>query len=123
MLLILPAQWERALLRGELRERGYDALGAPDLEAALVYRPAEPGRGPVRLLVLDQGVAEAAGALAAVRARHGEPPVLLVASPSRAAPAGPWTVVLRRPVSVGETVAAVRRLLPLSAEMSQPLDR
>src|SRR5512142_2916514 len=35
ILVVMPAQWPRALVRAELRERGYDAAGARDLLEAL----------------------------------------------------------------------------------------
>lgn len=111
-LLIQPAQWPRALLRAELEEQGVDAVGAPSLVAALDVDPLEPGRGPVRAVLIDQD------ALAdplwrtwvhALRVRHPTAKVLLVA-PRVAAPApGPWDEVLRRPVSIGELATAVRR--------------
>src|SRR3954470_19927901 len=51
VLLVMPDQWPRALLRAALRDAGYDAVGAPGLSAALRYRPAVADRGPVRLVV------------------------------------------------------------------------
>jgi Response regulators consisting of a CheY-like receiver domain and a winged-helix DNA-binding domain len=54
VLLVMPEQWPRALLRAELRERGYDALGAPGVAAALAYPVSAPARGPVRLILIDQ---------------------------------------------------------------------
>ena len=54
IVIVSTDQWLRAGLRAELRERGYDAVGARDLaEAVRVSRP-EPGRGPVCLVVVDQ---------------------------------------------------------------------
>jgi hypothetical protein len=56
VLLVMPDRWHRALLRAQLRELGYDALGAPDLAGGLLYPAPEPERGPVALIVVDQAV-------------------------------------------------------------------
>jgi len=89
VLLVMPEQWPRALLRAALREVGYDALGAPGLAAALRYRTDAGDRGPVGLILLDQAAVadeKAATLLAPLLRRHGEPiPVLL----ARAMPAYP----------------------------------
>lgn len=115
VLVILPEQWPRALIRAELRESGYDALGARDLSEALSYAAAEPGRGPVRLVVVDQGAAGASGdaALAELFARHGDPMAVLVARPGPVTDAGRWREILRRPLRIGAIVEVVRTLLPL----------
>jgi len=124
VVIISPDQWARAGLRAELRERGVDAVGARDVPGALTAGRPDPERGPVRLLVVEQdalGDALAAGMLGRVRQRLGNPPVMLLAHATRATPAGDWAVVLRRPVSIGEIVAAVLRLLP-DFETGGPLD-
>src|SRR3954454_21547300 len=76
VLLVMPEQWPRALLRAALREAGYDALGAPGLPGAIRY-PVHPGdRGPVRLVLLDQAALaddEAAALLGTLLHRHGDP--------------------------------------------------
>ena len=56
ILLVMPEHWPRALLRAELIERGYDVVGTPDLATALLVRPVEEDRGPVRVIVIDQDV-------------------------------------------------------------------
>src|SRR6476646_3571949 len=81
VLLIMPDQWPRALLRAALREAGYDALGAPGLGGALRYRPITPDRGPVGVVVVDQAALGSEGKtvqLDALLRRHpGAMPVLL----------------------------------------------
>lgn len=131
VLLVMPEQWPRALLRAALREVGYDALGAPGLAGALRYRVQIKGRGPVRLVLVDQAVLQADDALPLLSAlfrRHEDPPAILLA---RAVPmprlpqqavATPWTRVIRRPVSIDGLVAAVRDLLPLPPGLSRPID-
>ncbi len=131
VLLIMPDQWPRALLRAALREAGYDALGAPGLAAALQYRAEAPGRGPVRLVVVDQPALaddDAAALLGELGRRHGDPGLVLLARAGDAQPvpgaaAVPaWRRVLRRPTSIADLVAAVQTLLPLPPGSARPLD-
>jgi hypothetical protein len=131
VLLVMPEQWPRALLRAALREVGYDALGAPGLAGALRYRAAVPGRGAVRLVLVDQAALqgdEAYPRLTTLLHRHEGPAAILLA---RATPmpgfpdkaeATPWARVVRRPVSIEGIVAAVRELLPLPPGSSRPID-
>jgi hypothetical protein len=131
VLLVMPDQWPRALLRAALREAGYDALGAPGLPAALHYPRAVADRGPVRVVLIDQAAMSddsAARLLGDLLQRHGDPEAVLLA---RALPAAPlpaaasavaWRRVIRRPASVGDLVAAVRDIFPLPPEASRPLD-
>jgi hypothetical protein len=116
VILAIPDQWPRALLRAELRERGYDAVGAKDLVDALGIPASDPGRGPVRLLLVDHGALAGPEDLLLFRlsGRYGDPPVVLLASAATAPPRGPWTRVLRRPVSIGEIADAVAALVPLA---------
>src|SRR5205823_12378760 len=46
ILLVLHDQWPRSLLRAELIERGYDAVGAPDLRTAFRLPSLGEPRGP-----------------------------------------------------------------------------
>jgi DNA-binding response OmpR family regulator len=124
VLLVMAEQWPRALLRAALREVGYDAVGTRALSSALRVNSDEPDRGPVRLVILDQSVlgGDADGQLAELLAQNSSPATILLARPTVAAPDGPWQRVLRRPVSVGEIVTAVRASLPVSLEHRHPLD-
>jgi DNA-binding response OmpR family regulator len=131
VLLVMPEQWPRALLRAALREVGYDALGAPGLPAALRYRSEAGDRGPVRLMLLDQAALakeKAVKLLGPLLRRHGDPiPVLLArALPAYPLPAAaaaiPWRRVIRRPASVADLVAAVQALLPLPPGSARPID-
>src|ERR1044071_6693705 len=109
ILIVSPDQRSRALLRAELREAGYDAIGASSLTTALRYPPHEPDRGPVRLFIIDGDAAAAAALLERTRARYPESRFLLIqsgagaASPTPPGPPGlpgapgPWQRVLRRP--------------------------
>ena len=124
VLLVIPGQWPRALLRAELRERGYDALGARNLGEAMRYPAAAPERASVRLVVIDQdalaGVDE--GLVTSVLERHAGPVVVLLARGGTIPSAGPWQRVIRRPVSIAGIVHAVLELLPLPAEQRHPVD-
>jgi len=124
VLLVMPEQWPRALLRAALREVGYDAVGTRTLSSALRVNPNEPDRGPVRLVILDQSGlgGDADDQLAQLLARNASPATILLARPTLALPDGSWQRVLRRPVSVGEIVAASQASLPLSPERRYPLD-
>ena len=125
----MPEQWPRALLRAALRELGYDAIGAPSIEAALVYPPEAPGRGSVRLILLEQSALDAPDStdlLEALSRRHGDPVRLLLAHAgsgwSATDAAGiRWNDVVHRPVSVGDLAAAVQRAVPLPGSAG-PLD-
>jgi hypothetical protein len=110
---VLPDQWHRALLRAQLRELGYDALGAPDLAGGLLYPALEPERGPVGLIVVDHGALTPSGEtlLPELLARH-EAPAMLIAPAGVSPPAGPWVRVLNRPVSIAEITRVVQELLP-----------
>jgi hypothetical protein len=121
VLLVLPDQWPRALLRAELREEGYDAVGARSLEEALVYRPEVAERGPVRLLLVEGDVV-GEGALADLLARHGNPPAVVLAHAGQEVPPGRWARVLRRPVSIADLARVVRELVPLGGAPARPLD-
>ncbi len=130
VLLVMPDQWPRALLRAALREAGYDAVGAPSLPAALRYPAQVSDRGPLRLVLVDQAVLDDEGAatlLAALLRRHQDPVPLLLARATRPSPPPPpgaaWRHVISRPASLGDLVAAVQAALPLPRGRAGPLDR
>jgi DNA-binding response OmpR family regulator len=131
VLLVLPDQWPRALLRAALREVGYDAVGATGLAAALRSRAESRDRGPVRVVLLDQAVLEdedSAARLQVLLRRHGHPVPMLLArtTPASPLPAGgiavPWGRVIRRPVSIADLVAEIQTLLPLPPGSDRPID-
>jgi hypothetical protein len=124
VLVVMPEQWPRALLRSALREAGYDAVGTRGLVPALRIGAHEPDRGPVRLVVVDQGAMgqENDDAFARLMERHDDPATLLLARATSAEPKGRWERVLRRPLSVGDIVAAVQRALPLPVAMRHAID-
>lgn len=124
VLIVMSDQWRRALLRAVLRQDGYDAVGARSLEDARRYRAIEPGRGAVRLLVVDQdAVAQAMDELSEILASHHDPRVVLVAHATHDLPVGPWSRIVQRPVSVADVVAAVEAELALPGDARRPLDQ
>ena len=105
------------MLRAELIERGYDAVGAPDLRTAFRLPSLGEPRGPVRLVVLDEAAvaAEERRVLDLVLDEHGRPPVVLLARPLHEPRVGPWERVVRRPFALGDLVAIVEEMVPLPA--------
>ncbi len=124
VLIVTPARTTRALLGAELRERGYDAVGAATIGTALRIPRDEKGHGPVRLVIVAD--AEAHDVPANARERFGECLTLLVARGGGRTATGittGWDRVLHRPVSIGEIAAAAETLLPLAPEHRHPIDR
>ncbi|SRR6266516_1813163 len=124
VLIVMPEQWPRALLRAALREAGYDAVGTRTLGTAMRVRPTEPDRGRVRLVVVDQAALSESSTkdLEELLARLGAPETILLARATVNAPDGRWRRVLRRPFSVEEIVNAVQALLPLPQDARHPID-
>ena len=124
IIIISPDQWPRALLRSALREVGYDAVGTQSLTSALRIPVREPGRSPVRAIVVEQsalggGDGERLGELLA---RHERPATLLLSHTTTTPPAGSWSRELRRPFSIDDAVRAVQTLLPLPDAQRRPVD-
>lgn len=124
VLIVMPDQWTRALLRAALREEGYDAVGSRGVREAFRVRPDDPERGSVRVLVVDHDALSATGnsLVPALRARLGAPGTVLVRRVTRTVPNGSWDRIVQRPVSVAGLVEAVRSLAPLPASARQPID-
>jgi hypothetical protein len=123
ILLVMPAQWPRALLRAALRELGYDAIGTRSVNGARALLPSGEGRGPVRLILIDQDALteDAQRDLEKLR-RASDAPLVLVAPATRRVSEGGWAGVLRRPLTVGELAQAIERLVPLAPEARRPID-
>src|SRR3546814_115512 len=96
ILLVMPAQWPRALLRAALREVGSDASDTGALKAVLHQSSLDAGLGLVGLVVLDQeALGEDEGAdLDALRARTLDAPIVLLAPATRSVRKGRWTRVI-----------------------------
>jgi DNA-binding response OmpR family regulator len=124
ILLVMPAQWPRALLRAALREVGYDASGTRALKAAIHQAASDSARGPVRLVVIDQDALteEDGHHLEDLRGRTSGAPILLLAPVTRRVREGPWTRVIHRPTSLAALVQAIETLIPLPPGARQPID-
>ena len=130
VLVIDPEQWPRSLLRATLRERGYDAVGTRSVESALRIPVHAPERGPVEVLLFDQQAlrdAEVEIARANVTALFDRYPTaarVLLARVNVLPPilSRPWTLILRRPLTVEEIVSAIEALRPLNRDARKPLD-
>jgi hypothetical protein len=122
VLLVMPDQWPRALLRAALREAGYDASGTRVLGMVRSRIAPEAGRGPVRLVVLDQDALTDADPSELEAVCSAGIPIVLLAPAVIRVHGGPWTQVIRRPFSIGDLVQAIERLLPLPPEARRPVD-
>ena len=122
ILLAIPAQWPRALLRASLREMGYDASGTRSLTMLLHHLEPEPERGPIRLVVLDQDALTEVDQPQLEALNSAAIPILLLAPALRPVREGLWAGVIRRPVSLGDVVQAIEQLLPLASEARRPID-
>ncbi len=118
ILIVWDEHWPRALLRAQLIEEGYDAIGAPSFATAMRYQTVEPERGPVRAIIVDQALAEQRPprTVEALRALHPQAKVVLLARGFGPLPAGPWDRVVRRPVTIGQLVAVIKELVPLTPQ-------
>jgi hypothetical protein len=124
VLIVMAAQWHRALIRAALRNAGYDAVGAADLTEALSYPAQEERRGPVRLLILDQSAVQGADdpTVGQLVSKHPGSVPLLLESAFHPSVQGSWEHVLRHPVTIADIVATTQQLLPLPAPVAHPLD-
>jgi hypothetical protein len=124
VLLVMPQQWPRALLRAALREVGYDASGTLTLDGALYQAGPDPRRGPVRLVLVDQEALadDQWQRLEEVMARAPDAVLLLIAPATRPVHEGPWGEIVRRPTSIAELVGVIERLVPLPPEGRRPLE-
>jgi CheY-like chemotaxis protein len=124
VLIVMAAQWQRALIRAALRDAGYDAVGAVDMAEALSHPAEEPRRGPVRLLILDQGAIQGPDdpSLDQLLRQHPEALTLILESTFHPSVQGTWQHVLRHPVTIAEIVQTTQQLLPLSSTVTHPID-
>lgn len=100
--IIDAEHWPRALLRAELIERGFDAVGYETVRDAIDSLPSRPPNA----IVVDlrgQPVPQVERLL-----RIGVPVVIVGGVPEiNDLPDAPWAAVLRRPVSLGEIAERV----------------
>lgn len=122
VLIVMADQRLRPLLRAALRQIGYDALGARDIEEALSYPVADRGRGPVRLIIHDQALQDIPESLwTRLIDRYSQPATLLLAS-ALAPHSSCSGAVIQRPTSIAEIARAVQARLPLPEGAVHPID-
>jgi len=103
--------WPRAVIRAELIERGYDAIGFETIQDAVASLPR---KGAPQLVVLEFRGQPWYGADLEPFVGLKIPMIALVSSlesNEQAIAAYPWALVLRRPVSVGQICDAVGKVL------------
>jgi hypothetical protein len=112
ILLVVPDHWTRVVLRAELLERGYDAVGTPNLTAALAVSPVDE-RGPVRLILLEHGAIAGSDRSEVERlaSQHQDPPLVLLAPAFADPPAALFRRVVRRPITINDLLEVVRDLV------------
>jgi hypothetical protein len=111
VLLVIPDHWTRVLLRAELVERGFDAVGASSLKSARNVANNDE-RGPVRVILLDEGAlsGDDNASVDALSSRHENAPIALLASAFAEPRVGPFRRIIRRPTSIGVLVSLVQEL-------------
>jgi CheY-like chemotaxis protein len=112
VLVIMKAQWARALLLAALLEEGYDATGASNLEEALAQPPRAPSRQPVGLIVADHHISRDDPDYQVLRQRHPEAQSLFLESALTPPSSEPPEHRLRYPAFIGDVVQAIKQLLP-----------
>jgi DNA-binding NtrC family response regulator len=103
-------QWPRALLRAELIERGYDAIGFTSVAEAITRLAIARNRRPRLVLVALSGQALTRTGVALLSA--GGVPVIGIAGTVQVASAPDGlglTALISRPVSLGEIAETVER--------------
>jgi hypothetical protein len=116
--LVDADHWPRAFLRAELIERGYDAIGFARLEEALLRLATSRERRPRLVLVNLAGQDVTRGAVALLGA-GGVPVLGLTGAAEPVAELG-LSVLLRRPVSLGQIADAIERALAQQGTSGPP---
>jgi hypothetical protein len=122
VLIVMAAQWPRALLRAELIEAGYDVSGAADLHEVLAHRADDRGPGSLGLIVLDHDVLGDDRLLSQLLQGHPQVTTLVLESASRPPVPVPGAHLLRHPVSIGEIVDTIQELVPVPGRVPETDD-
>lgn len=108
-ILVVGRDWKfRALLRAQLREEDFEALGCETLEEAAAH--LGPGSPPPAALVFDTTDSDAAEIRPQLTALAARLPVVVVAATHEEFPAPPLHVE-RRPLRLDALVAAVKSVV------------
>jgi DNA-binding response OmpR family regulator len=120
ILLVISDQWIRVLLRAELLERGYDAVGAESLDQALAYDAWDVERGPVGLILIDQLMLGSGDeqALRRLTRKHAEATTALLTSKQSQRPTGGWANVIERPARMGDIASRLEAIFHRSPALA-----
>ena len=124
VLIVMAAQWQRALIRAALRNAGYDAVGTVDLADALSHPTDEERRGPVGVIILDRDAVPGPDdpSVRQLLQKHPGSVPLLLESAFHPSVEGAWPHVLKHPVTIAEIVAETQQLLPLPTAAPHSID-
>jgi hypothetical protein len=112
VLIVMEAQWPRALLLAALHEEGYYAVGASTLDEALSQSAQAPGRASVGLIVVDHHISRDDPLFKALLQGHPDAQPLFLESAFQPSDTELADDRLRYPLFIGEVVQAIKRLLP-----------
>ncbi len=110
--IISSEQWPRALLRAELIEHGYDAVGYLNLDQALTALPSRIGEEPAAI-VLDLNNQLITSDLLSALKQEATPTIILGGMVETEDPLihrFSWTAVLKRPFTIGDVLAVLDRV-------------
>ncbi|MBZ5497488.1 MAG: hypothetical protein LAP85_13890 [Acidobacteriia bacterium] len=111
--IISTEQWPRAILRAELIEHGFDAVGYLTLDEALVELPRRLSRKP-QIIILDLSGQEITRARLFALVREAIPIVILGGAVEVGDPLigeFSWAGILKRPFMIREIIALVDQLV------------
>jgi hypothetical protein len=113
IVLVVPQHWERALLRAELIQRGHDVAALRGLGDLLFFHPTQAGHGPISVVLVDSRAlaGRRRQMLPVLRARNPRARFVLLAGAMERIAHDSATVVLRRPVSIGQVATKVGELV------------
>ena len=112
VLVVMQAQWPRALLLAALLEDGYDAVGAASLEEALAQPVQPPGREPVAVIVVDHHISRDDPLFQSLLQRHPGAKSLFLESAFASSQPEPAEHRLRYPIFIGDVVQTIKRMQP-----------
>jgi hypothetical protein len=123
IVLVVPQHWERALLRAELIERGQDVAALRGMGDLLFFHPAQAGHAPIAVILVDRKAlaGRRRKLLPVVRARNPAARFVLLAGGMDTIKDDGATVVLRRPLSIGQVATKLGELA--ASESRRPAAR
>jgi DNA-binding response OmpR family regulator len=110
--IISAEQWPRAMLRAELIEQGYDAVGYLTIDQTLIELSRSPGQKP-QIIILDLNGQEITRARLCALLGEGIPVVILGGAVELASPLlgeCSWAGILRRPFMIRQVVDLIKQV-------------